>query len=383
MAAGAALNVVKQIQALADGPETPEMHECLGQVVSSLQFFLDHPDSRVRLTAARTLLKLARGYGESVAALDLTRAHASLARCDQALRNGEATPEDEELRGLLKVMLAGPGPEAGAPGDNEKVNRTCEISTSMDRTGSIPAAATGGTEERGEVVIKVGEGTDGKVKAAILDQIVGLTGVVSVTFEGTYVIVNTRTKRTAADTEFLADLLTALKCQGVHGAALVSANPLVAGPPPNNWGQKGGYGTGGFTGCTGGGYADGGKGQYTASNKAVPVVVDDDEEPGYLDDDEDEVIDAGIPGSGGAAGDAGMAQGNINGALGGRPSGLSGQQWSFFAQSNWMTGRRVQEFDDDPTIASRLRKAKQKDSDKRQAEKSRIGRLFSSLTGGR
>merc|ERR1719162_35975 len=53
--------------------------------------------------------------------------------------------------------------------------------------------------------------------------------------------------------------------------------------------------------------------------------------------------------------------------------GGGGPQWSFFSQSNWMTGRKVQEFDDDPTIAARLAKAKRREEAKKEESRSRLG----------
>jgi len=95
------------------------------------------------------------------------------------------------------------------------------------------------------------------------------------------------------------------------------------------------------------------------------------QEPGYLDDDDDEVNEVNDVCAGNAA---------ANGFVGQGPP-----QWSFFAQTNWMTGRRVQEFDDDPTIAARLAKAKQRvaerEAERREEQKSTLGRLFTGIWG--
>merc|ERR1712232_222781 len=145
---------------------------------------------------------------------------------------------------------------------------------------------------------------------------------------------------------------------------------------------------------------DGGLAHDAAS--PLPTYLDDedciagDREPAYLDDDEDEIQGMGDHPSSGS----GLGSGSNNfsgvGAMGGGFSGVGGvgggagygagapgqPQWSFFSQSNWMTSRRMAEFaGDDPSIAARLAKAKKKEQERKQEESSRLGRLFSALTG--
>merc|ERR1719476_775983 len=179
-------------------------------------------------------------------------------------------------------------------------------------------------------------------------------GVVSVTFEGPYVIVATKNEAIAADTGFSADLLMAVRAQGLEGVTLIGAS--------NNGGVDALPGTSDNNGC----------GASAAPSFAVidgDHDNDDEGEPAYLDDDEDEVV---------LGGDYDGPSG-----LGGGPLGAGGAQWSFFAQSNWMTGRRLQEFGDDPTIAARLAKAKRKEEEKKEQDKSRISVISSWLGGGR
>merc|ERR1719336_1180619 len=166
MAAAAALNVVKQIQALAEGPQTQEMRQCLGQVVTSLLFLLDHPDSRVRLNAARALLTLSKGYGEDIRNLDLSRGRSALARCRKAMAEGNVESDVEELEGLLAQVLGEERPAQSVPRP-EVAKSTCVAS-------SVSAA-----EARGEIVLKVGHQVDTKEKAAIRQKVVTIVGVVS------------------------------------------------------------------------------------------------------------------------------------------------------------------------------------------------------------
>eukprot|EP00931_Biecheleriopsis_adriatica_P007369 TRINITY_DN108659_c0_g1_i1.p1 TRINITY_DN108659_c0_g1~~TRINITY_DN108659_c0_g1_i1.p1 ORF type:complete len:374 (+),score=109.86 TRINITY_DN108659_c0_g1_i1:29-1150(+) len=372
MAAGAALGVVKQIQALADGPPTPEMRDCLGQVVASLLFFLDHPDSRVRMNAARTLLKLTTGYPDDMLNLDLSRARSALERCQASLAEGNNDTDSEEFQDLLTSLL-----EGSTNGHSKDARR------SDPATSSAAAAATSSEkkQQRGEVVLKVGDAADSKVRAAMLDKVVAVAGVVSLTFEGEFVIVSTRSPDVAADASFLADLLSAVKKQGVEGVSLVSA--AAAGDRAAS--------TSAASDTTARGSS------VAASSSAPPEAaptLDGDEaeegEPAYLDDEEDQVMSESAgsssqkpkPPSGpeSASGGYASAGGFVEG-VGSAPQFGNAPQWTFFSQNTFMTGRRIQEFDDDPSISARLAKKKKQEQQKRSEEKSRLGRLSSWLTG--
>ncbi|CAE7311826.1 unnamed protein product [Symbiodinium natans] len=81
-------------------------------------------------------------------------------------------------------------------------------------------------------------------------------------------------------------------------------------------------------------------------------LSDDAVVPGYLDDELDK----------GAAERYGAEH---------QRQGDSMPQWTFFAQQNWMDQRRLQEYDDDPSIAARLAKKKKQQQQKREEETSR------------
>jgi len=352
MAAANALNVVRQIQALADGPKTAEMRECLGQVSTALLFFLDHPDSRVRQGAARTLAKLRLGYPEEVQKLDLSRAKTALARCKAAADDGTEDQDGREFRRSLLELLG----EAEKPTDNG--GGASPSSQPPSAAASAPASWGGASSsDRGEVILRIGAETNSKVKAAILEKTVKLGGVVSVTFEGDLIIVSTRTPAVAREASFLADLLAFVKEQGLQGASLVSAAAAAAGGAPLS-----------AAGCG-----------AAAANDAEPAYIDeddDDAEPAYLDDDEEDVSPDRRGGGGPAFGQPG--------AMGaGGPGGMGQPQWSFFAQNNWMTGRRLQEFGDDPSIAARLAAAKKKQADRQLESQSRLTKLSAWWGGGR
>lgn len=344
MAAAAALNVVKQIEGLADAPATSQMRDCLGQLVTSLQFFLDHPDNRVRVGSARTLLKLSRGYGDDFRKNDLTKVQAALERT-----RGEEADEPELLKLLVDIM---------EPSSVTAATEACSSNT--DST----APASGSTElppkdNPGQVVLTLSDESDDKAKASITTKIIGVPGVVSVTLhENRHVIVTAKNTDMAKDPSFLEDLQGAIE-KGTDGNTL-----KVQSTERIKQSQSGGAS----------GSSDKDKPEDTdLAPKSSQVDLDEDIEPTYLDD-EDEPEQSGGP-AGGFSSSAGINSAGINSA--GVP------QWSFFSQSNWMTGRRVQEFDDDPTIAARLARAKQRAEERREEERSRIGFMSRWLGRGR
>lgn len=339
MAADAALKVVKQIQGLADGPKTQEMRECLGHMTYSLQFFLDHPDSRVRLSSAKAMSRLCKSYAEDFKKLDLTKAKSAHSRCTSAVDSGNAEHDVVELQALLADILQTVGADVAAPAAMIAAPAVAAVPSS-ENSPAIPERAV--SEERGEVVLKIGETCENR--AAILEAVVKVPGVVSVTLEDIYVVVNTKTPQVVKDSDFLFDLLGAVKAQANGQKVEVVTHPTAVS---------------------------------SLAADAEPVLVADDEddggEPQYLDDDEDdEVVFSGDGPSAGVAFGAPAFGGGF-----GRGVAPGGQQWSFFAQSNWMTGRRVQEFQDDPAIVARLAKARQKEEELKQEEQSRLSKLTS------
>jgi len=342
MAAAAALNVVKQIEALADAAPTSQMRTCLGQLIASLQCFLDHPDSRVRIGSARTLSKLSRGYGEDFRKNDLTKIESALARCQPA-DGGEDSPDGDEeaaeLRRLLTECLA----------KDKATNGKGEVEAAVAPAAPAPAApASSSGDRRGQVVLRLPDDSDGKANATILAKVVTIQGVVSVTLEGPHVIISTRTVDLAADPAFVEDLVSTLSsqegCEGLTAAKRHGAGPAGTSPARSSHERSA---------------------PEAEEEEPEPVIMlDDDEEVRYLDDDDEE--------EGGAVASPAGGSGSQN-----------GPQWSFFAQTNWMTGRRVLEFDDDPTIAARLAKIKRQAEEKRKEEESRIGAVSRWLGWGK
>jgi len=305
--------------------------------------------------------------------MDLSRARSALDRCKAAALEGAEDEETREFRHALAELLGEAGAVAVSSAD--KLAADVEVANSMVVGGSRRGGFNGG-EGRGEVILKMTAGADSKVKAAILEKVVALRGVVSVTFEGDLIIVSTRTPAIAADAGFLADLLVSVKEQGLQGVSLISA--AAAGVQ---------------------GSANEGSDDAIARLPESTGVVDtrqeeregeadldagaddgDDAEPAYLDDEEDEEA-IGLGADGQCHGGPRFGGARVGVGVGGPAQG--GAQWSFFSQSNWMTGRRMQEFGDDPTIAARLAAAKRREEERRQENKSRLGQLSTWLMGSK
>lgn len=359
MAAENALKVVRQIQGLADGPKTDQMRECLGHVVSSLQFFLDHPDSRVRGSSAKAMARLATTYTDDIRRLDLSKTKAAYRKCCSAADAGAAEQDVLELRALLAEVLVAAGVEAAAV------------------PAEVVASAEQKVDGRGEVVLRVGERCENR--ASILEAVVKVPGVVSVTLEGDHVVVNTRTRALATDSAFMFDLLKAVREQA-NGQKV----EVVRGAAP---GQGGGAAPG-----------QSGVDDTEPQSAKVDAPTADDTEPQYLDDDDEDEVVLSMESPGATAGSPfapGMGMGGLGGmgmggmgGMGGTPGGLGalggapGQpQWSFFSQNTWMTGRRVQEFQDDPAIAARLARVKEREDARKAEEQSRLSKITSWFAG--
>lgn len=394
MAAPAALNVVKQIQqVLADGPKE-EMTECLSQVVASVQFFLDHPDSVVRVQAARTLVKLADAYPAEIQKLDLSRAKLSLTRVTETLDNGDNVDEGaEDVQEILEELfdvVERSHQHAAA----EAVGRRRSVENLDKRIGGRRSnMAKRKSDVRGEVVLNVGEEvTTADHKAAILEEVVLHPGVLSATFEDTCVIINTRTQALATDENFIDELQGALQAHGVEHAT-VTKLPRSASGAMDSFVEP----------------------AVGVPRLAIPPTEESESsigaEPTYLDDDEPGSPRSRISSPRSRHGSSPMSKGGSSPIGPRRPLGpqfmisprlsmdgypdcegstmsplhcttMNGllPQWSFFSQGYWLTGRRAQEFEDDPTVAARLVKAKLRHEQRKLEERSRFGRLLSALS---
>jgi len=384
MSAVAALHVVKQIQALVEGPETPEMRNCVGQLLHSLQYFLDHPDARVRLGAARSLVKLVRGYREDWEKADQSKAKAALVRLEWALEDGARDGDETEAMAeiLAEVM--------GEPPRHQPARVPAAAGSSADPSSG--GAGAGGADHKEDVVVKVGDDAEAKLKAAILERVVAIAGVKCVTFEGPYVIVTPLSPAVAADAGFPLEILAAVRAAQPGGAA--DEAELVRVPGGSAGGGGGGGGGSSSSACKAeepaataaatepaSTLASAPASAATAAAAAMPAEEDEEDvEPAYLDDDEDEDDDdaSAAPGNG-LAGGAGRSPAA---SFGGGTVGAVGPNWSFFSQTHWISGRKMQEYDEDPTISARLAKAKQREEERRREEKSRLGKVSSWLFGG-
>lgn len=324
MSVTAALALVRQVQSVAEQPELLRANNCLDQVVTFLECYLDHPDERCRFSAARTLAQLSTRCGADWEDLDLKRTQRILESCVGTGDQGDATAG--KVRQLLQVAL-----------------RQRDASDDLFVYGSddIPCAQTGGHTVtlvgRGEIRLQVLVRLDETIRANVLKAVVGVSGVVSVTLEGDHIVVGTRTTALAADQVFIEDIRITV-VESLQGQETeCGAGPIVVLEVAED----------DFM-C----YLD-----DEQEDEEDAVYLDDSEdEPQYLDDEDDGEL--------GVAADVELGY------------------WTFF-ESLGLKNQHLQEFTEDPALIARLRKARSKLEKRQQDEQSRIGRILSVVTPSR
>eukprot|EP00930_Biecheleria_cincta_P056404 TRINITY_DN42539_c0_g1_i1.p1 TRINITY_DN42539_c0_g1~~TRINITY_DN42539_c0_g1_i1.p1 ORF type:complete len:327 (-),score=51.33 TRINITY_DN42539_c0_g1_i1:90-1070(-) len=185
-------------------------------------------------------------------------------------------------------------------------------------------------EGRGEVRMEIIGSHDlsQEVRVALLQAVVNVEGAVSATCEHGQLVVVTLTPPMARSNRFLSDICQTIRDHVGEGSQVLHLDASLE----------------------------------TARDQDEPCYLDDslpdsmenssDEEPAYLDDEED----------GDEEGSAKLISCDLA------------------RRHAWLAGERLQEFDDDPTLVARLRKARQKLEKKRSEEHSRVQRLFSIMT---
>jgi len=361
MAVPAAVSLVRQIQSIVETPELLKKNGCLDQVSSFLDCFLDHPDCRARLGAARALAQLAKSLDpEDLSCLELHQAPGILARLRAARKQSGASADDKELYSLLVAVLEG----------NE----------SQELPGAAGGVSVGSAlRSAGEVVrLKSRIPLDEQAKTAVRQALVQVEGVVSVTFEALEtIVVGARTSELARDPTFVEDICTHVEgqlqhCEGhVCGKVLVTpatqvvdlsdSEPEYMDDEDEDEDDDGGNAQerpSVFTGqmpsaCPGNGSASG-----------SPDDCDDDE-PSYIDDSADE--------------DEPEAEAPQPGQTPRQRGPLS--TWCFFSSTTgFFTAQRISEYQDDPTLVARLRRAQIRLERRRKEEQSRLQRVLSVIT---
>ncbi|CAJ1366233.1 unnamed protein product [Effrenium voratum] len=202
------LQVVQQLQvATAEAPKE-QLAPLLGRMRNSLLKFLTHPDMRVRVSAARCIRNTQERCPEAIVATDMSAARNALAITKKEMADNGEDERHQEFLECLEFILGEP---------------------SVLRRNLSPRISAKEVEERGQVVLKASQQSDSQLRAALLDKVIAMDGVVSVTFEAEFVIVATKSASVAADANFLADLLTVVKQQGMQGVSLVSAQAARIG----------------------------------------------------------------------------------------------------------------------------------------------------------
>jgi len=282
---------------------------------------------------------------------------------------GSADADSKELQSLLEKVLIG-----------QTLQEFLGVSESVENSLRSPV----------EVLrLRVRVAMDEEVRTAVCRSLVQVGGVVSVTFETEQIVVRVRAAELLGDPLFVEEICTTVEeqllqsgaCGGLEREpALVVPEGLQRGKPLELHEAKGRihYTLQGLeprstdsdpeyldddddvadadTRCMDKSCASGG-----GSHSDFPLESDD--EPAYLDDSEDEAAEVGPDSS--------------------QASSLSarlGTSWSFFSHTGFFTGHRLQEYEDDPRIIARLRRANLRLERRRNEDQMRLRRVLSVIT---
>lgn len=333
-----ALALVRQVQSIAESPELLQAGNGLIDVVLFLESFLDHSDSSARLAAARTLSWLAKRHRQHWQAVDLTQTRRVLEGLEKQSTCGVMDAEAIELRQVLAGIV-----------------REVEI----EDTATVRATACHGDlrlQVRCTFLKSASTDTclNSSDKDAICRSIVKVAGVVSATFETDILVVCTRSPELARDPVFVEDLCTTVEDYFSNsGKVKPGSRPLVT--PLISGGLDGDSETS----------DDGQDDKSSLESSEEPGYIDDsDDDPLYLDDEEITC--------------------NDRERLSSQNSAWAAKPWSFFDKSNFIRShwfvQRLQEYEEDPSLVARLRKAQQRMEERKREEKKRVDRVLEVIT---
>lgn len=341
--------VVFQVGNLAETAEEEQLLQAFSKLGIVFEMVV-RSDVRTRLNMARCLKKVAKRIPNFLSKIkeadaDRVREALKLARQEELDHHDEAY---QELVEFLEFVTEETG--------SDVFRRRLSPKHPLKEVPLVPP---------GQVVLQVRQPITSEVRTALLGKVLILDGVLSVTFEEGYVIVATRSVATA-DPTFLSKLMNVLIEQGVLGelfsvgeatgapiGAVSNAHPLASAS---------------------------GAGSSSTSSTGIPTEADREDDgqaqadPAYLDDEHELKDRVGLDGEPGAG--YGSSEGRAEAGAG--AAGVP--QWTFFSQRNWMMERRLQEYEDDPTIASRLANKKKQQQKKREEDTKRF-RWLSSWIG--
>lgn len=313
------LALVRQIQTLAEDVELVREEGCLKQLASILDHHLEDPDSHTRHAAAGALARILRCCTtDERQSLELPTARRLMTQSQSAPVEQEGNYDYDSFHEFLISVSQG------------ATLSHSEQSNSQLKTG----------EERGEVRMEIIRSRGSpcvlsqEVGSALLKALVNVEGAVSATWENDELVVVTLAKSIACSNRFLGDIYQTIREHvGEDSQVIHPVHPAARSFPYNPESQ----------------------------------ALDDEDDPVYLDD---------IESIGNSSDDEMPAY------LDDAEEGDEERMAQLFERSAWWTlpGRRLQEFDDDPTLVARLRKARQKMEKKKQEEQSRVQRLFSIMT---
>lgn len=300
--------LVKYIASLVEDPELLKEEGCLHEVTSYLDSQLEHSDEVTRLGAAKALTCLkARLPGDEWRSVQLVNAPKVLSK----LRTTDSA-EDPELKSLLSVVM---GTQVE---DSELCQTQSEGSASRADTTAVNLA----------IAVEIDDVTKRSIRHALIQT----DGVVSVTFENNVIVVTARRHDTDAEEDFVRSLRTvanAVRPELFNGA---NASTQAAEDAPS-----------------------------------LDYLDDGEDEPVYLDDEDDDIT---IP--------------YIDQALG------STLDYQFTKNADlsklgayWMTSRKLEDCWEDPTLTARFQRARARVERQRKEEQSRLRLVLSVITPSR
>lgn len=359
MAVPTAVALVRQVQSIVESPGLLKANDCIDQVCSFLDCFLDHPDSRARLGAARALSRLSAGLNsEDRRCLQFHQAPKVLSRLQSEQKSGNVDDEDRELHSLLEALLSGDSNQTLAGGEGKGVRQN------VGRT----------LQTAGEVLhLRVCVTMDEHARTAVRQALVKLNGVVSVTFEKDQIVVSARSAALLCDAAFIEDICTAAEeqlvtCLGYENRAVLVGPELQEGIKTLLLDEE--------STCSSPLYvdddaeeADGIEHACVGASATDGQSLEDDgeceDEPLYLDDsDEEETTDIGQSAS--------HASTSLSTRL--------ATSWSFFSHTGFFSAQRLNEYEDDPTLVARLNRAHLRLERRRKEEQMRLSRVLSVIT---
>eukprot|EP00929_Paragymnodinium_shiwhaense_P002469 TRINITY_DN102729_c0_g1_i1.p1 TRINITY_DN102729_c0_g1~~TRINITY_DN102729_c0_g1_i1.p1 ORF type:complete len:354 (+),score=71.41 TRINITY_DN102729_c0_g1_i1:179-1240(+) len=348
-----ALAVLRNFEACIGGDGHFKLDEAmLENIFKSLQFFLEGAENESRVYAARLCLSLRGKLGPDMTEkYDLSTARRVLddirSRREGYQDASELSTEDVEI----EAMLSGVFQEAA----DKRMRQTSGGTLANFRKGEDDDGSP--NKASGDLIIECRCKEASQIDESILDSgsrqsiqqaVVKVAGVVSAVFDGAYIVIHTRTRSIASDKFFQADIIATVES--------IWRQPSL---PPLTWTAKAcnvhfGYGSTSFV-----------------LEKQANYAASECTGVQYLDDDADEDSSSPVV----IAQSLDQLPAKEDTGPDSRSASKRGTHFTFVRAGS--TSHKIREYDDDPSVAARLRKSREA---RRNQGQSRFGRLLSAFS---